>query len=460
MSATINIGARLENLLGASRVILHDEELREYAVDGVMPGAIVQPTSAAEIVELVRLAASDGLSLIASGSRSKMDLGMPPARYDFAVDLRGLQQIAHYDAGDMTLSVDAGMPLRVLEKVLSEKQQFLPLAVPCYETSTVGGAVASGIDSVLRQQYGSVRDYLIGAEFVDGKGAFCKTGGRVVKNVSGYDLHKLLVGSLGTLGIITRLNFRTFPLPQVFGGFVTSFAKASDALAFRQSLENKGLPLANLELLNPEAVILMHRFLEKENQALPLDNVHGHYHVYASYEGSVALVQRISCELEKPAREKNAIQISELSSAVDAQLGGVLREAFDWLRWCAPSVALFRISLPQVSCDDISRLQEIAWAAGLRSALFVRAVGTIYFAVLAEQEHLSSIDALSKIAEAVFTIVDAKQGSAVLLHAPQTLKQRMNVWGTKRADFPMMERVKCAFDPKNIFSPGRFVGGL
>jgi glycolate oxidase FAD binding subunit len=460
MSTTTNTGSRLESLLGTSRVVLHDEELREYAVDGVMPEAIVKPASVAEVVELVRLAAADRLSLIASGSRSKTNFGMPPASYHFAVDMRGLQQIAHYDAGDLTLSVDAGMPLRILEKILSEKQQFLPLIVPCYETSTIGGAVASGIDSVSRQQYGSVRDFLIGAEFVEGTGNLCKSGGRVVKNVSGYDLHKLLAGSVGTLGIITRLNFRTFPLPESFGAFVATFAGARQAMAYRSSLEGKGLPLANVELLNPEAAVLTRQFLEKTNHALPLEDEASHWHFYASYAGSEVLVQRISHELKALARAGDAMQGEELIGSIEAQLGGVMREAFDWLRWCAPNLALFRISLARIAPEDISLLQGIAAAAGLRSALFVRALDTIYFAVLTQQEDLSSIDALSKIAEEVFATVDSRRGYAIVLHAPQTLKQRINVWGSKRADYPMMERIKRAFDPKNIFSPGRFVGGL
>jgi len=460
MSATTHIGARLETALGSSRVVLHDEELREYAVDGVMPGAIVRPANAAEVGELVRFAASEGLSAIASGSRSKLNLGMPPTRYDIAVDMRGIQQVAHYDAGDMTLSVDAGLSLRALEKVLSDKGQFLPLAVPCYETSTIGGAVASGIDSALRQQYGNVRDFLIGAEFIDGTGNLCKSGGRVVKNVSGYDLHKLLVGSLGTLGIITRLNFRTFPLPQVFAGFYASFTDAAQALAYRSSVEDRGLPLANVELLNPLAVALASQLLEKSNHALPLGGDPSRWLVFVSYEGSDALVERILRELHSLAREANAVESGKLSTAVDAHLGGVLREAFDWLRWSAPQVVLFRIALPQIPAVVFTKLQAIASDAGLRFVLLVRAAGIVYAAVLAEQEHLASIDRLSKVAEEVFPFVNEKKGSAILLHAPQTLKQRINVWGTKRDDYHLMKRVKLAFDSQGVFSPGRFVGGL
>src|SRR5262249_49625549 len=154
------------------------------------------------------------------GARSAVDIGMPPAAYDIAVDLTRLTGIASYDPGDLTISVNAGMPLASLGRELAAKNQFLPLAVPFFEKATIGGAIACGLDSPLRLGYGAPRDFLIGAEFVDGTGAQAKSGGRVVKNVTGYDFHKLLNGSLGTLAVVTRLNFRTYPLPVARRGFL------------------------------------------------------------------------------------------------------------------------------------------------------------------------------------------------------------------------------------------------
>jgi glycolate oxidase FAD binding subunit len=460
MSATTNLATRLENILGANHIVSAEEELREYAVDGVVPAAIARPASQEHVVELVRFVTADGLSLIASGSRSKLDFGMPPARYDIAVDMKSMQSIAHFDAGDLTLSVDAGMPLRVLESVLSEKQQFLPLAVPCYESSTIGGAVASGIDSVLRHQYGTVRDFLIGAEFVDGTGNLCKSGGRVVKNVTGYDLHKLLVGSLGTLGVITRLNFRTFPMPRVFGGYIACFSSADAALAFRTSIEFQDLPVANIELLDPGAATLLRTTLDKSSVSLPVESDRDIWLVGVGYEGNESVVQRITRELDKLAQGAGAREHAELDATTDAAFSGVLRESFDWLRDSAPAVALFRITLPDISAANLTILSDIAKTASLRSATFLRAGATLYFLVLAEHEQLSFIDALSNVTESVFAAVANLQGCATLLHAPQTLKQRISIWGPKRPDFRMMERIKRSFDPKNIFAPGRFVGGL
>src|SRR5216684_1499450 len=176
---------------------------------------------------------------------------MPPSRYDVALDMTGLHQIAHYDPADLTLSAGAGTPIAKLNATLFEHQQFLPLLVPWYSRSTIGGTIASGIDSPLRQFYGTARDFLIGAEFIDGKGNLCKSGGRVVKNVTGYDLHKLLIGSLGTLAVITRLNFRTFPSPPASRGFVASFPSAEGALALRRAISESPLNPLTLDVLSP-----------------------------------------------------------------------------------------------------------------------------------------------------------------------------------------------------------------
>ena len=460
MTATANLATRLESVLGAHRVVASEAELCEYAIDGMVPGAIVRPTSAQEAAEVVRFALTEKLAVVATGSRSKLDLGMPPARYDLALDMTALHDIAHFDPADLTLSVDAGIPLRQLAKVLAEKGQFLPLAVPCYETSTVAGALASGIDSTLRKQYGSARDFLIGAEFVDGKGALCKSGGRVVKNVTGYDLHKLFIGSLGALAVITRLNFRTFTLPQTHGGHLACFSNFGGASAYRDAIGKSGLPLANLETLSPEMVALTASVLRETNAEFAARLDPGKWWIYASYEGNEAVVPRIARDLQKLANEAAAANGVILDAASDAHLGGVLREAFDWLRWASPSVALFRMALPQSKPGDLADLLCVAQESALRGALLVRAAAIIYFALLAEKEDEAALRALENAAAQVFSHAAAGQGHATLLHTSSKLKSRVNVWGPKRADFGMMQRVKHSFDPQNIFAPGRFVGGI
>lgn len=460
MNSVANLSTRLEQLVGNDRMRVSESALREFAIAGCTPMTILKPRSMEEVAEIVSFAVAEKLAVVACGSRSKLELGIPPQRYDLALDMTDLRQIAHYDPGDLTVSVDAGMPLNDLAKALAAKNQFLPLSVACSATSTVGGAIASGIDSTLRQQYGTPRDFLIGAEFVDGAGKHCKSGGRVVKNVTGYDLHKLLIGSLGTLGVITRLNFRTFPLPDMQGAHLFGFPTLETALNFHASLIESGLPFSNLELFDPDFSALLAGFVNQAGGSYPESLAQRGWQVFASFEGSAAVMTRIERELQ----QRSAGAHAECGATLDMQgsrpVSDALREAFDWLRRATPGVALIRIVLPQFAAGDAVELQHVTQQAPLRSAFALRACNVAYLALLADAEDTSARTALERRVSEIFSLVEAKKGSAMLLHAPDWLKHLVNARGAERADFPLMQRVKQAFDPQNIFAPGRIVGGI
>ena len=460
MKVTEDIAGRLAEAIGARRVVAAVEELATYAVDGLVPNAIVRPASSEETAEVVRFALAEKLGVLPLGSRSKCELGMPPARYDIAIDMTGLRGIAHFDAGDLTLSVDAGMPLRELEIYLKEKGQFLPLAVPCFESATMGGTIASGIDSALRMQYGAARDFLIGAEFVDGTGQMCKSGGRVVKNVTGYDLHKLLIGSLGTLGVLTRVNFRTFPLPATFGGHLAGFAHRQKALECRNAVDKAGLPLANLEVLSPEAAKMIHAILQKSKEAFPLELEREEWWVYSSFEGNEEVVRRIGCELEKIARETDAVDSRILGTTEDESLGGMLRECFEWLRWGSPANVICRLALPEVKAEILAQLSRLAESVGLRAALLVRAAGIVYFAVFAESEDEAAMEPLAKIIAGTNALARKENGHGTVLHAPLAIKRHPTAMTMSEKDSALQLRVKRAFDPSGVFAMGRVVGGV
>ncbi|MGB7849059.1 MAG: FAD-binding oxidoreductase [Candidatus Acidiferrum sp.] len=460
MTVTANLAARLAETIGAQHVVAVEEELEAYAVDDLVPSVIVRPGSAEEVTEVVRFAAAERLAVLPFGSRSKCEMGMSPSRYDIAVDMTGLREIVHYDAGDLTLSVDAGMPLRELEVYLKRHRQFLPLAVPCFESTTAAGTVASGIDSALRQQYGSARDFLIGAEFVDGTGQVCKSGGRVVKNVTGYDLHKLLIGSLGTLGVITRLNFRTFPLAAVSGGHVANFANSEGALSYQRAVEKAGLPLGNLEVLSPKVTEMIHAILQREGERLPAELERGEWCVYSSFEGSEAVVRRISGDLERVAREAGALRCKILETAEDEPLGGMLRESFEWLRWGSPANVIYRLALPEVRPEILEELSQLSESVSLRAGLLVRAAGVVYFAVFAGSEEESAIAPLQKIVTGVASVARTRRGHATLLHAPSAIKAKAAAMHLSKFDMALQQRVKQAFDPAGVFAPGRVVGGV
>jgi len=460
VSSIVNLSGHLEKLVGSERVHTSEAVLKAFAIAGRAPMAVLKPRTAEEVAEIVRFAATEKLAVVACGSRSKLELGLPPQRYDLALDMTGLCQIAHYDPGDLTVSVDAGMPLSELSKALAEKNQFLPLAVPCSATSTIGGAIASGIDSTLRQQYGTARDFLIGAEFVDGTGNRCKSGGRVVKNVTGYDLHKLLIGSIGTLGVITRLNFRTFPLPELREAYIVTFPAMEAALNFHDSLLRSGLPFSNLELFDPQFSALLAGYLNQAGGGIPGSPGKSAWHVFASFEGIAGVMERTQRELRERCVQAQGTHKEKLNAGNSQQWSDALRESFDWLRSAAASVALLRIVLPQWAPRDVAELHQALTQSTLRSAFALRACNVAYLALLSEGEDARTSMAIEHCVSEVCTSVEAKKGSATVLHSPTWLKDRLNVWGPKRADFPLMQRVKQAFDPHNIFAPGRFGGGL
>ncbi len=435
------------------------EELAAYAIDGLVPSAIVRPASAEETAEVVRFAVADKLAVLPLGSRSKCEMGMPLERYDIAIDMSALRGIAHFDAGDLTLSVDVGMPLRELEIYLKDHRQFLPLAVPCFESATVGGTIASGVDSALRLQYGSARDFVIGAEFVDGTGQLCKSGGRVVKNVTGYDLHKLLIGSLGTLGVITRVNFKTFPLPDTAGGHLACFESIDQALKYREGVEKSGLPVSSLELLDSNTAKMMQAIWQRSSNLSVLDVGRGEWQVYSSFEGNAEVVARVGREMQGIARKTEAAGSRILEAKDGEVVGGMLRECFEWLRWASPSNVIYRLALPAVKVATLSELSQIAAGAELRAALLVRAAGIVYCTFLAETEDEVATAHLAKTVSAVRSIAIAAGGHAALLHAPLAVK-KIAGGNMSKMEIDLQQRVKHAFDPSGIFAPGRVVGGI
>src|SRR6266481_3739442 len=476
MSAiSMNFAARLESLIGPSRISNDAAACACYAVDEFLPTAVTKPASAEEVAEIVRFAALEKPALVPCGNCTKLAIDIPPSHYDIALDMTDVNQIPHYDPGDLTLSAEAGMPLAKLNSALNEHKQFLPLLVPWYSLSTIGGTVASGIDSPLRQLYGTARDFLIGAEFVDGTGHLCKSGGRVVKNVTGYDLHKLLIGSLGTLAVITCLNFRTFPAPIAGSrGFVASFPNAEDALALRRAIASSSLTPLTLDIVSPglaqifatqtpatpEIAVFPGENRDVGSNSLPPIGDWFHpceWHLCAAFAGTPEVLDRYKRDLSRLAGESGAISTAILDDATRPAVWGRLRETLSILLESSPIISIFKLSvLPSHHATLFSNLEEIANRASLAHLFLARAGGTIYFALLPPSANDETAGRLAESSTQIFESLSAVGGDTALLFAPTTFKRRVNTWGSSRSDLALMRRLKSAFDPSNVFAPGRF----
>jgi glycolate oxidase FAD binding subunit len=476
---TNNIGAQLESLLGASVDFPESANRQPYAIDGVVPSVVARPASTEQAAEIVRFAAREKLAVIPVGARTKLLVGAPPTHYDIALDMSAINQIAHYDPADLTVGVDAGMPVAKFNAALLRHKQFIPLLVPYYSQSTVGGTIACGLDSPLRNAYGTARDFLLGAEFIDGTGALVKSGGRVVKNVSGYDLHKLLIGSLGTLAVITRLNFRTFPMPLAPRGFLASFASHEAALHARQEITESPLTPLTLDVFNPAvAKIFANRtpsapesaiFAGESNTtaavALPLPGQWfrpTEWQLCAGFAGTTEVLDRYTRDLTRVAEQSGVVSISTLDDATRPSIWGRLREALPLFREASPSATILKLdTLPTHHAQAITILESVANAAGLPVALIARASGTLYVSLLPDLDAATNASAksLALLAREVIALARNLDGRASLLFAPPTIKLQFaaSLSSHVDSDQTLMRRLKSAFDPQNIFAPGRLL---
>jgi glycolate dehydrogenase FAD-binding subunit len=445
---------RLEQLAGAGRVTAQAEMLARYEADGARPFAAIQPATADELAEIVRFAAAERLALLPVGSGTKLSQGMPPARYDLAVDLARLNRVLAYDPGDLTLSAEAGARLSDIARMLEQERQWLPLAVPFAARATLGGILATNSSGPLRQFYGTARDFLIGMEFVTGDGRRAKSGGRVVKSVAGYDLHKLMIGALGTLGIITAANFKTFPLPQATGAWTAAFRDGAGALRFRAALAQSRLAPRTFDLACPEAA----RLLGAGPGGSRAPSA-GAWTALISAGGSERAVKRHARELNRLAGEAGADRFTELAAEESAPLWERLREFSSAVREASPAATLVKFSvLPGQFPALLDRAGAIAERHELRSARIVRAAGLVYWALLPEPGQ--AIDRLAAAAAEFFDAAREAGGCAAIESCPSDLKRHVNVWGPAGEDVKLMQKLKAVFDPEGILAPGRYLGGI
>jgi glycolate oxidase FAD binding subunit len=459
-----SVTTRLNEIVGAANVASDFAQLATYEIDRKLPAAAVRPASSQEVAEIVKFAAAENLALVPTGARTKLGIGYAPTRYDLALDLTRLNKVIAYDPGDLTLSVEAGVPLAKIAQLLAEHRQFLPLAVPFENRTTVGGAIASGVDSPLRQFYGTARDFLLGMEFVTGEGVAAKSGGRVVKNVTGYDIHKLMIGALGTLGVITRVNFKTFPTPLERRGYVVRFLSADQAFDSCHRFAQSPLAPLSMEIFSPLVADVFAGPEAARVAESPLPK-----HVFESsewaaavtYAGNEKVMARFVAEL---ARTTRPIDIRGMTLLTEQSLPPVWnrqREFVPIALACSPATTIVKMSvLPARMKDALAAAHQAAKDNELRRIAMARALGIIYFAIL-PTEH--SEECRQRVANATTAIQQAcakLAGHATIPWCPAEWKTTLQIWGPARQDFVQMQKVKSVFDPQNILSPGRFAENL
>jgi glycolate oxidase FAD binding subunit len=431
--------------LPALQIIDNPELLISYAVDEVLPRLLVTPGNAAEVASVIALAHQHGLTTMARGNGTRMHLGSIPCSLDILLDMRKLNRLLEHEAPDLTCQVEAGITLARLQKRLASKGQWLPIDPAHADKTTLGGLLATNASGPKRLRYGTARDLVIGLRVVQADGEIARSGGRVVKNVAGYDLNKLYIGSFGTLGVIVEANFKLQPLPVAERTLLLTFANIQDTMHSVTSLLSSLLTPSTLELLDSGAT----RALLKNG--LSVDLPPNGYTLALNFEGSSASLTRQINEASLIARANGALLSEDLTGNPQYQFWQIIRQRLEQAVTCKAAILVSQMA------HFLQKLTGICQHFELESAVIAHAGNGILYI------ELSPADDSVRIAEAIAELrqqARLARGSLVVERCPVALKRSIDVWGEPGNNFRLMQRLKEQFDPQGTFVKGRFVGGL
>jgi glycolate oxidase FAD binding subunit len=403
--------------------------------DGTTPIPVIAPASAADLGDLVRRATGAGTALYPVGGGTMLDLGLAPLKPGVAVDLRGLDRVIDYPARDMTITVQAGITIGKLQAILRAERQQLSVDVPLPERATLGGAIAANASGPRRYGLGTLRDYVIGISVVNDEGNEIKAGGRVVKNVAGYDLMKLYTGSLGTLGIITQATLKLKPLPESSRLLVLSATLSDIARVLDQFQTSKTRPVC-LDLLDPSAGRVLGLGGDRWSLVVGFED---------NFKAVTWQVQQFRQEL--PAELRPALR--EVPDDGTEALWSALR---DFALWPEAEVS-FKANLLPSATPEFCRRAATASPAPLLQA---RAGNGI---VLGHLRGLTAEQARTLLEPLLAFAAEAK-GNLIVTRCPPAWKSALPVWGRPTGDRALMRAVKAKLDPGNVFNPGRFVDNI
>jgi glycolate oxidase FAD binding subunit len=414
-----------------------------YEIDGRAPLRIVEPADEAAVAASLREANAGGEAIVAVGGGTLLGIGNAPRRYDVALATTRLDAVHAYDHRDLTIGVGAGLAVARFAATLARHKQFVPLDVPRAATATVGGTLAAGWLGPRRAAYGRPRDLLIGTTTALADGTLAHAGGMVVKNVSGYDLSKLYVASLGTLGVIVRANFKTLPMPPAFRLAIAPLPEGTRAKA-----------AAHVERLDvePTAALLIDGFRD----VLPFE-LGSEGALVLVFEGSNASVERATRSMRSALGAAGV----PLTRIVDAGAHETFSRIVDAYVATIPgrSVTLRALGLPDGAyARERAAREAIAPTAALLDAIVDLRCGDLIARVFVD----GSLDPLAvrgTLSDAVAAL-RARIPGATLLARGLAVDGEIDAWGSPPAALETMRAIKMRFDPRGTLAPGRFLGGI
>lgn len=371
------------------------------------------PKSPEELAEALRTASQAGRTIRLEGNNSKHRGGGAPSSHDTLISTTGLDQTYQYEPKDLTISVGAGMPYARFVEMLSADGMMVPLDPPFAANATIGGVVAANSSGPRRRLFGTARDLVIGMKFVTVEGRIIQSGGMVVKNVAGLDMAKLLIGSLGTLGVIASLNFKLIPKPPGTRTFLYEAATAKEAIAIRDRVLQSVLVATAMDLLNPAAAAGFGR---------------NGWLLAIGTSGNPAVLDRYR-------RELSGSQVLEGDN--EHRFWDYVQEFVPRFLESHPSGAVIRVSTPLTDVESC--------VSGLPGSVIVRAANGVSYACI------------SDCAQAPQAF---RAGKSVMEFGPDNRDASLVMWPDVDSGFAVMQKVKKMFDPQNLLNAGRMYGRI
>ncbi len=466
--AAEQVAKSLQALLGAAQVQAGPGALAPFRLQGVLPQAVAAPQTPEQVAAVLELAARNGWGVVPWGGGAWMDAGRPPRRYQVALSLSRLNRLIDHDADNLTCSAQAGLSLQEVSGRLRRHQQGLGLGVPG-ETHTLGGIVAANRVPPLRLLYGEVRDQVLALQVALPDGRLVRYGRKVLKNVAGYDMNKLFIGSEGLLGVITEVTAKLFALPDEQGHLLGQFSRTEDALACAAHLFRSRLLPARLVLLDGLAA-------QAFQARCGLPQFRAALNLLVSFEGRSAALRR-QLEDARQAMMQHMAPDTAVLDAIPAEAERVLERPALALAGAGGS-GLGRAAqylsdhgsvAPEPNAAPVRmRLgAEMTALGGLLSGLRALA-GSLPWAAAVDYgsgrlacamgaPDLVQTPPLAEELSALRGRLEAQRGTLVLQGGPPPLLERLSPWGELAGELDLMRVLKSRFDPAGILAPGRFL---
>ena len=439
------LGEALTNSVGQGNVL---RETAGYSIDGAVPSFVVLPKSIESLRSAMAVASELGAATAPWGGGTRMALGNTIRRLDLVTDLSGLDRVVQHTPGDLTVTVEAGVTLARLQATLREHSQFLSLDPPLPQRATVGGTLATAVSGPAKWQYMSPRDAVIGMKVVNADGTVTKSGGQVVKNVSGYDMSRLHVGGLGTLGIIAEASFKLTPTPKQEATLLASYPSTSDCL--KASLEIFGSHIVPLGLATLDSAV---------NERAGAASVDDARLLAVRLAGRPMTLDRQLRDSTAICRDAGAAAVERLDDDAAASLWRRVSD-FGWDERTAPTIGCRASLVPSALPEVVADLEQIGTSLGLTPAIVCHPAHGTVLAHWFAQDNGVGTGGLAAMLSAVGDTVRAAAGHMVIERCPAEVKAGLDVFGDIGDSLPIMKNLKEQYDHGNILNPGRYAGRI